>query len=125
MPARNVVHFDVDADDLGRARRFYEEVFGWRFNPWGPPNFFLIATGDESDPGIHGALRERPDDGEKRVGFECTIAVDDVDAAAAAIEKAGGKILVPKHIIPTVGELIQFMDTEGNIACAMRYYDRG
>ena len=25
----------VNADDLARARRFYETVFGWRFRPWG------------------------------------------------------------------------------------------
>ena len=37
MP-NNVVHFAVHADDLPRARRFYEAVFGWRFEPWGPPD---------------------------------------------------------------------------------------
>jgi len=26
-------------------------------------------------------------------------------------------------VIPGVGELIEFSDTEGNIACAMRYFD--
>jgi uncharacterized protein len=123
MVARNIAHFDVHADDVARARKFYERVFEWRFSPWGPPNFFMIATGDESDPGIHGAVHDRPKDGHRSVGFECTIAVDDVDAIAALIEKEGGQVTVPKMVIPGVGELIQFKDTEGNIACAMRYFD--
>ena len=123
MVAKNIVHFDVHADDVARARKFYERVFEWRFSAWGPPDFFMIASGDESDPGIHGAVHDRPKDSHRSVGFECTIAVDDVDAIAALIAKEGGQITVPKTVIPGVGELIQFKDTEGNIACAMRYFD--
>jgi predicted enzyme related to lactoylglutathione lyase len=123
MVAKNIAHFDIHADDVARARKFYERVFEWRFSAWGPPNFFLIATGDEKDPGIHGAVHDRPADGHRSVGFECTIAVDDVDAIARLVEKEGGQITVPKMVIPGVGELIQFKDTEGNIACAMRYFD--
>ena len=33
-------HFAINADDVPRAKRFYEEVFGWSFTPWGPPNFY-------------------------------------------------------------------------------------
>jgi len=123
MAAKNVSHFDVHADNVERARKFYERVFDWRFSPWGPPGFFMIATGDESDPGIHGAVHDRSDDGHRRVGFECTIAVDDVDAIARLIVEQGGRVTVPKMVIPGVGELIEFSDTEGNIACAMRYFD--
>lgn len=123
MVAKNIAHFDVHADDVARARKFYERVFEWRFSPWGPPDFFMIATGNETDPGIHGAVHDRPKDGHRLLGFECTIAVDDVDAIAKLIVEAGGQIIVPKMVIPTVGELIQFKDTEGNIACAMRYFD--
>ena len=123
MSAKNVSHFDVHADNVERARKFYERVFDWRFSPWGPPGFFMIATGDESDPGIHGAVHDRPDDGHRRVGFECTIAVDDVDAIARLVVEQGGRVTVPKMVIPGVGELIEFSDIEGNIACAMRYFD--
>jgi predicted enzyme related to lactoylglutathione lyase len=123
MAAKNIVHFDIHADDVARARKFYERVFDWRFSAWGPPDFFLIATGDEKDAGIHGAVHDRPADGHRSVGFECTVAVDDVDAIARLIEQEGGHVTVPRMMIPGVGELIQFSDTEGNIACAMRYFD--
>src|ERR1700687_5788316 len=56
MP-NNIRHFSINADALPRARRFYEKVFGWKFQPWGPPGFFLIQTGDEKEPGIQGSLQ--------------------------------------------------------------------
>jgi predicted enzyme related to lactoylglutathione lyase len=124
MP-NNIVHFQVLADDLGRCRRFYERVFGWRFSPWGPPDFYMIQTGPDDSPGIHGSLAKRhhPLHASGAFGFECTISVDDVDAIARAVEANGGKLVFPKTEIPTVGELIQFQDTEGNAVSAMRYFD--
>ena len=119
----NVRHFDVHADDLPRARRFYETVFEWKFNPWGPPDFFLIATGKEDDPGIHGALTKRRAhaEGKPMSGYECTISVANVDETAAAIEANGGQVTLPKTCINGVGWIIQFLDTEGNVVCAMQY----
>jgi len=122
----NVSHFDVHADDLPRARRFYETVFEWKFNPWGPPDFFLIATGKEDDPGIHGALTKRRShvEGKPMFGYECTISVANVDETAAAIETNGGQVILPKTCINGVGWIIQFLDTEGNVVCAMQYDEK-
>ena len=119
----NVVHFAVHADDVNRARKFYENVFGWRFEPWGPPDFYRIHTGGPEDSGIGGALqkRQQPLEGEGVNGYECTISVDEVEQIAAKVEQHGGTVVVPKMVIPKVGWLIQFRDTEGNVACAMRY----
>ena len=76
----NVVHFAIHADDVERARRFYEAVFGWRFEAWGPPGFYNIDTGTADHPGIHGALhaRSEPLSGTGVRGFSCTVAVDDL-----------------------------------------------
>ena len=119
----NVRHFAINADDLPRARRFYERVFAWRFEPWGPPGFFMIASG-AADPGPLGSLQQRRElvPGRRTNGFECTIAVErDVAEVAAAIEANGGRILMQKATIPGVGDLIFFEDPEGNLAGAMRY----
>ena len=56
MP-NNLKHFAIHADDVPRARAFYEKVFGWQFRPWGPPGFYLIQTGTDEDPGVQGALK--------------------------------------------------------------------
>jgi uncharacterized protein len=117
--SNNIVFFAVHADDLPRAQRFYASVFGWRFQAWGPPGFFLIATGDKDDPGIQGSLQTRHEvvPGKPMFGYECTISVDDIDAAATAVVASGGKIIFPKCEIPTVGWLIKIQDPEGNIVC--------
>ena len=122
----HVVHFAVHADDVERARAFYEAVFGWSFEAWGPPDFYLIHTGPESDRGIHGALQKRQVpliEGQGVSAYECSISVSDVAAIAKAIGENGGEIVVPATEIPTVGTLVQFRDTEGNIACAMQYVE--
>jgi predicted enzyme related to lactoylglutathione lyase len=121
--ANNIAHFDIAADDIERARRFYERVFGWRFEAWGPPDFYLIHTGPDADPGIHGSLSKRmePAAGRARIGYECTISVDDLAAIKAAIVANGGRIVFDEYEIVGVGRMIRFADSEGNIACAMRY----
>ena len=98
-------------------------MFGWRFQPWGPPGFYLIQTGDEASPGIAGALHKRtePRAGTGLNGFEPTFAVEDVDAVLALVEAHGGTVTMGKTPIPTVGTLIRFLDTEGNDVGAMKY----
>ena len=123
MPA-NLAAFAIHADDVDRAVSFYEAVFGWRFEPWGPPGFYLIQTGDRRRARRAWACmhkRQEPRTGTGLNGFEPTFSVDDVDAIVAAVEANGGRITVPKSPIPTVGTLIRFLDTEGNDVGAMHY----
>src|SRR5690349_19243213 len=119
----NLASFAIHVDDTDRATRFYEAVFGWVFEPWGPPGFYLIHTGDEASPGITGLMHKRhePRTGTGLNGVEPTFAVDDVDAVLAAVEANGGTVTVGKSPIPTVGVLVRFLDTEGNDIGAMEY----
>ena len=41
-------HFGINADDVQRAKRFYEGAFGWTFDAWGPPNFYQIKNETQS-----------------------------------------------------------------------------
>lgn len=119
MATGTLRHFAINADDLPRARAFYEDAFGWTFRPWGPPDFFQTAA---SGRGPVGALQARRTvDGRPMPGFEVTFSVDDIAATAAAIEAAGGKVIMPAFHIEGVGRLIWFQDTEGNVAGAMQY----
>ena len=121
--AANVSHFAINADDLPRARRFYQRVFGWRFEAWGPPGFFMIDTGTREDPGIRGSLQQRREliEGHRMIGYECSIGVPDIDAVIAAVQANGGAIVLPKMLIPTVGYIMFFRDTEGNVAGVAQY----
>lgn len=118
--ANNVVFFAVHADDLARARKFYDRVFQWKFEPWGPPDFFLVKTEGKDGQAIDGAMHKRHEvvPGEKMRGFECTIAVEDIDATAKAVLANGGEIIHPKFEIPTVGWILKFRDSEGNVVNA-------
>ena len=122
----NVAHFAINADDVPRAKRFYERVFGWRFSAWGPPDFYQIETGTESDRGVRGALQKRRElvDGRPMIGFECTISVDSIDATAKAGAANGGKTIMEKSTIVGVGTLMFFQDTEGNAFGAIQFDQR-
>ena len=123
MP-NHIRHFAVHADQVDRARSFYEAVFRWRFEPWGPPNFYLIRTGPDGDRGVQGALQERqqPLDGTGMRGYECTIGIDDLDAVLALIPRFGGTVVSQPFVIEGVGRLAYFHDTEGNRVGVMQYY---
>lgn len=122
MPAR-LRHVAINADDVQRAKTFYESVFGWRFEPWGPPDFYQVKNAGE---GFLGALQERRElkPGAKMLGFEATMGVEDIQATIAAVEAAGGRILSRPFYIEGVGKLVYFEDTEANIVGAMQY-DKG
>ena len=117
MPA-TFRHFSINADDVQRAKGFYEAVFGWTFEPWGPPDFYLLRGA-----GVGGALQGRREitPGAHMLGVEATMGVEDIEATKAAVEQAGGTVVGGPYHIETVGALIWFRDPEGNLLGAMQY----
>ena len=107
-----IVHFEIPADNPDRAQKFYTSVFGWKVQkfPGYPVDYRLVTAGDEKEPGINGAIMAR---GQEKSVID-TIGVPDIDAYIKKIEKAGGKIVLPKSAIPGVGYMAYFQDTEGN-----------
>jgi predicted enzyme related to lactoylglutathione lyase len=108
-----VIHFEIPADDAGRAVDFYKKVFGWKIEKWdGPANYWLITTGEEKEPGIDGAITEKSENVQATTN---TISVQSFDEAAERITREGGKIIIPKTIVPGVGYMAYCKDTEGNV----------
>jgi predicted enzyme related to lactoylglutathione lyase len=106
-----VVHFEIPADEPERAIRFYREVFGWQFQKFGDQQYWLVITGPDGQPGINGGLLPRMP-GATTVN---TVEVESVEKAVATIEAKGGKNVVPKMPIPTVGYVAYCSDPEGNV----------
>ena len=115
-------HFAIGCDDVDRAKKFYEAVFGWRIEPWGPPNYYLIFP-DYPDRTLNGDLRERTEPASKsgRGGFECTFTVEDLKPITDAVLANGGAVAEPEYRIEGVGNLMYFFDTEGNRFGVMKY----
>ena len=112
-----VVHFELPVSDPETSIQFYSQVFGWKFQKWdGPMDYWLITTGD-SQPGINGGLMRRQDPAQP---IACTVEVENVDATCAAIEAAGGQIVLPRMPVPGVGWLAYFKDPDGLISGVMQ-----
>jgi uncharacterized protein len=114
-----VVHFEVHATNPQRAMTFYEKLLDWKFQQWGDQPYWVITTGEEGSPGINGGLLprrgEEPAEGSAVNCYVCTVEVSSLDEKLEAAVANGGKIVVPKMPIPTIGWLAYAHDTEGNI----------
>ena len=109
-----IVHFDISADDLQRARNFYEELFDWKMELLpGPVEYYLIGTaGLDGQTGVGGGMakRNKPDD--KITNF---IGVSSVDEYITKVEKLGGQVIESKWSVPGWGYLAVCLDTENNV----------
>ena len=114
-----VIHFEIQADDVGRAKSFYEDTFGWKISQVmkkeeGGMDYWGVTTG-EGVPGINGGLYKRPPEAENKFFlYDCTIQVEDIDKAVVAVKLNGGTITREKSEIPHVGWFAGAKDTEGN-----------
>ena len=108
-----VVHFEIQADDPARAVKFYETVFDWRTQKWeGLQDYWLVTTGEDSQPGINGAIMHRTD---PKATVYNTVDVPSVDEFLQKITNGGGKVVMPKSAIPGLGYVAYCTDTEGNV----------
>jgi predicted enzyme related to lactoylglutathione lyase len=103
----NIVHFEIPTDDAERAKRFYQELFGWRIEA-GQGGYNLITVGE---PGPNGGMMQRQAPG---AGITVYINVESVDEYTKKLQSLGGTVIVPKMTVPTVGYFVIFQDTEGN-----------
>ena len=114
-----VVHFEIQADNVERAKKFYENVLGWKIEKYmseqdsGMMDYWLVMTGPDGTPGINGGIYNRPSD-DKLYTFDCTVEVKDIDKAIAAVKSNGGEIMRNKSELPGVGWFAGVKDTEGN-----------
>ena len=117
-----IVHFEIPADDVERAKKFYEKTFGWEITKFEMPGdvYFGVRTTEvgkdmkPTKPGaINGGMMKRKNKGQPFMNY---IHVDSIDKMIKTVEKNGGKICLPKQEIGKgMGWIAAFMDTEGNM----------
>lgn len=114
-----VVHFEIPFENRARMTKFYESVFGWQLQVLGEAmgNYVLATTAESGENGpikpgaINGGLYPKNPDAQYP---SVVISVDDIRQAAKGVTAAGGKILGEPMEIPSVGQYVSFVDTEGN-----------
>lgn len=99
-------YFDLSVRDLARARAFFEQVFGWRFEKFPMPyEYYRIQAGAEGEPGIDGGIGSIKDapvsDGKPLT--QVTVPVPNLDEVLALVKASGGSIVEQKMAIPGIG----------------------
>jgi predicted enzyme related to lactoylglutathione lyase len=116
-----VVHFEIQADDVERAKAFYAAAFDWEFQDWSGATgsvYWGVVTGPDEQPGINGGLLQRPaaapapEQGTN--AYVCTMQVEDYDATERRILDAGGKVALPKMALTGMAWQGYYLDPEGN-----------
>ena len=119
MKLKNAISwFEIPATDLQRAQKFYETIFGISLIAMDLPNIKMRMFPIEDPMGVGGALCDSG-------GFHKPSSTDgpliylnanpDLQTVLDKVEKAGGKIVVPKtEISPEYGYMAVLIDTEGN-----------
>ncbi len=110
MSNHSIVHIDFSAQDLEAAATFYTELFGWKTQHWPEMNYITF----EVDPGPGGGFSKVDGENTKAGDVLVHVATDDIEATLARVESLGGKTLLPKTEIPTVGWFAIFADPTGN-----------
>jgi len=114
----NLGWFEIPADNVGRAKKFYSSLFGWTIGSTSMPTsmpasmeYQGVKTGEPKEGtlamgGMHKRLMPGP--------ITVYVMVEDFDRVVGKVEKLGGKILMPKQKIEGVGLTAVIQDTEGN-----------
>jgi predicted enzyme related to lactoylglutathione lyase len=109
MSGHFICHVDISASNLEGAGKFYESLFGWKIQPI-METYSTFATGEGPGGGFSQVDNQMVRAGEMLV----YVSTDDIDASLAKAESLGGKMVVPKTEIPTVGWFGIFSDPTGN-----------
>ncbi len=108
-----ILHFEIPTDDLERARKFYTELFGWKIEKYpGSMEYWMITTTDEKgEKALAGGMMRRQHQQQPITNY---IDVPSIDEYTVKVEKIGGKVVVPKTAVPSIGYFALCLDTENN-----------
>jgi predicted enzyme related to lactoylglutathione lyase len=113
--SQGFVWYELLADDIDAAQAFYTEVIGWTIIDENPapaddPGFDYRLLAAANGDAVAG-LMQRP--AGMPAAWNGYIGVDDVDAAVAAVETAGGAARMPAVTMLGVGRMALLADPAG------------
>jgi uncharacterized protein len=108
------IWYELMTTDLAGARAFYDKVVGWQSKDAQMPGveYWMFSAGDQPAAGLMALPEESRKMGTppQWLGY---VVVDDVDASAAKVTAAGGKVYAPPTDIPNVGRFSVVADPHG------------
>ena len=115
------VWYELMTTDASAAEKFYKDVVGWKAQDMsqGDMKYTALLAAGMPVAGLMTLPKDACDAGAKP-GWTGYIGVDDVDATAARVTKAGGKIHVPPTDIPNVGRFAMMADPQGTVFCLFK-----
>lgn len=110
----SIVHVEIPTKDLAKTKKFYGEVFGWKFQDMPEMNYTMF----EAPGGPAGGLRAPMEKNDP--GVLNYILVNSIDETLKKVEKAGGRVLHGKQEIPGPGNQVAgwmaiFQDSTGAV----------
>lgn len=127
----NLIHFEINVDDIDRAKRFYSKVFGWAFKDIPQMNYVLVypggvVTDSPAVEGLNGGMMQREDKTEECApnAYVCTIWVEDMEDILEKIADYGGRVDSPINEVMGVGRMAYVLDSEMNRLSVMSPVER-
>lgn len=119
-----ISHFEIPARDPDKIRKFYTDVFGWKFKNSAAKNlqYWNINTGTKHMPGVNGGMYKKGSKNQTPVNY---VSTPDLDESIAEVERAGGHITVGKKGTVNHGWTAIGTDPEGNSIGLFESADRG
>jgi uncharacterized protein len=118
---RPVVHFEIVGRDGEALRRFYGDLFDWKFDVNEQFGYGTVAREEnlgEDGAGIGGGVGQAPPGADGHLTFY--VAVPDVEETLAAAERAGAtRLMGPEEIFEGL-TLGMFRDPEGHQVGVLR-----
>jgi predicted enzyme related to lactoylglutathione lyase len=114
--APTIVHFEIPSDNIERAKKFYNDLFGWKMEKMpGPMEYWTFSTTNQKGGGeqqiVSGGVMERQMPQQSITNY---IGVKSVDEYSKKVESLGGKVKVPKTEVLNFGWFAICTDTENN-----------
>ena len=111
-PPASIIWFEIPADNVERAKKFYRALFGWKITQFpGGMEYWHVDTGG-ADASPDGGMMARKHPQQSITNY---INVKSVDKSAAKVKKLGGKICLAKTAVPQMGYFVVCQDTEHNM----------
>lgn len=107
---------DLSAPDVDGAAAFYSTLFGWSTEDQFDDDGVRIYTNFmRADHVVAGMGQQQPEMANMPAMWNTYVATDDVAATVAAVEEAGGAVMLPPMEVMTEGSMAVFADPAGAV----------